>query len=107
VPVPDYRTGLQRLFDREVNVFFGERSLVLGAMNDAERQNFVILDRMFTLEQGALALARGDDDFQLAVDAALSDIYASAGFRELYTQWFGDFNDNTRQFFMLNTLAQE
>jgi ABC-type amino acid transport substrate-binding protein len=107
VPVPDYRTGLQRLFDREVDVFFGERSLVLGAMNDAERENFVVLDRVFTIEQGALALGRGDDDFRLAVDAALSEIYASAGFRELYTRWFGDFNDNTRQFFMLNTLAQE
>ena len=39
VPVPDYRAGLQKVLNREVDVFFGERTLVLGAMDDAARAN--------------------------------------------------------------------
>jgi len=50
VPVPDYRSGLQQLLDRKVDVFFGERSLVLGAMSDSQRKDLVILDRLFTQE---------------------------------------------------------
>ena len=52
--VPDYRAGLQKVLDHEVDVFFGERTLVLGAMDDADRANLVILDRLFTHEPAAL-----------------------------------------------------
>ena len=81
VPVVDYRSGLQQVRDGKVDVFFGERSLVLGALSDKERGDFVILDRLFTNEPAALALARGDEDFRLLVDRALSKFYASARFR--------------------------
>jgi ABC-type amino acid transport substrate-binding protein len=107
VPVPDYRTGLQKLQAGEVDVFFGERSLVLGAMDDAARKNLAVLDRLFTEEGGALALAKGDDDFRTLVDAALSDIYARSAFRDLYAQWFGAFDENARTFFEWNTLPQQ
>ena len=89
VPVVDYRSGLQQLRDGKADVFFGERSLVLGALNDKERENLVILDRLFTNEPLALALARGDEDFRLLVDRSLSQLYASDGFGELYKRWFG------------------
>jgi polar amino acid transport system substrate-binding protein len=66
----------------------------------------VILDRQFTFEQGALALARGDDDFRQAVDAALSRAYASSGFGEQYAKWFGPFDDRARMFFRWNALPE-
>ncbi len=107
VPVPDLRAGLQKVLNREVDVLFGERTLVLGAMDDAARANLVILDHLFTHESGGLALARGDDDFRTAVDAALSEIYASTGFPNLYAQWFGKFDENARTFVEWNTLPQQ
>ena len=103
VPVTDYRSGLQQLHDGKVDVFFGERSLVLGAMSDSEREDLVILDRLFTHEPLALALARGDEDFRLLVDRSLSQLYASDGFGDLYKQWYGDFDDKARTYFLWNT----
>lgn len=106
VPVADYRTGLQQLLDGRVDAFFGERSVVLGALSDAERDDVIVLDRLFTHEPLALALARGDDDFRLLVDRALSRLYGSDGFSELYRRWHGDFDDRTRTYFLWNTPAE-
>jgi len=106
VPVENYRAGLQQLRDGKVDVLFGERALVLGVVSDPARENLEVLDRQFTSEQAALALARGDDDFRQVVDSALSKAYASADFRDLYTKYFGSFDDGTRAFFRMNTLAE-
>jgi len=103
VPVVDYRSGLQQVRDGEVDVFFGERSLVLGAMSDPEREDLVILDRLFTHEPLALALARGDEDFRRLVDRALSRLYASDRFGDLYKRWYGEFDDKARTYFIWNT----
>jgi polar amino acid transport system substrate-binding protein len=106
VPVPDYRAGLQQLLHSQVDVFFGERSLVLGALDAEERAKLVVFDRLFTQESGALALARDDDDFRLLVDRALSQVFVASEFSALYTQWLGPFDDSTRAFFEANTLGQ-
>jgi polar amino acid transport system substrate-binding protein len=105
-PVPDYRTGLQLLLDRKVNVFFGERSLVLGAMDAAAREKLTVLDRLFTHELAGLAFARSDEDFHLLVDASLSQLYASKEFAALYAKWFGPFPDKERDFLLWYTLGQ-
>jgi polar amino acid transport system substrate-binding protein len=106
VPVADYRSGLQALREGKVDVFFGERSIVLGAMSDQEREDLVVLDRLFTHEPLALALARGDEDFRLLVDRALSQFYASPGFGEAYERWHGELDERTRTYFMWNTPAE-
>lgn len=104
VRVSNYRTGLQLLSDRKVDVFFGDRALVLGATDSELQKEVVVLDRLFTHEPLALALDRNDEEFRLLVDRALSQLYASAAFRELYTKWFGEFNENTAAFFLWNTV---
>jgi len=103
VPVTDYRSGLQQVREGKVDVFFGDRSLVLGALSDKERREFVILDRLFTNEPAAFAMARGDEDFRLLVDRALSQFYASSAFGELYKRWHGAFSETTRTYFEWNT----
>ena len=103
VPVPDYRSGLQQLLDRKVDVLFGDRSLVLGAMSDSQRKDLVVLDRLFTQESAALALARGDEDFRLLVDRSLSQLYGSPKSAEVYKRWFGELDDKTRTFFLWST----
>jgi polar amino acid transport system substrate-binding protein len=106
VSVADYRTALQQLRDGKVNVVFGDRAIVLGAMDSTAREDFVILDRRLTNEPYALAVPRNDDDFRLLVDRALSQVYATNGFQTLYTKWFGAFDDNTRTFIQWNTPMQ-
>ena len=106
VPVADYRTGLQQVLDHNADVFFGDRAVVLGAMDDAGRENLTVLPRLLTHEPLSLALARGDEDFRLLVDRALSDTYRSADFAAVYGQWVGALDDGTRAFFDWNTLPQ-
>lgn len=105
-PVADYKSGVQQLLDRKADVLFGDPSLLLGAIDPASRDRIVILDRRFTREPFALALARNDDDFRGLVDRALSKLYASTDFQALYRKWFGEFDEGARQFFLWNTPIQ-
>jgi polar amino acid transport system substrate-binding protein len=105
VTVPDYRTGLQHVKDGKAHVFFGDRAVVLGAIDSASRKDFQILDRMLTHEPASFALARSDEDFRLLVDRTLSQLYPSTGFRDLYTKWIGEFDTGARAFFQWNTVG--
>jgi polar amino acid transport system substrate-binding protein len=106
VPVPDYRAGLQALRERKADVFFGDRAIVLGAMDKPSSENIVILDRRFTHEPLALALARNDDDFRLLVDRSLSEAFSAEDFGTLYGGCCGAFDEGTRAFFQWNTILQ-
>ncbi len=109
VPVKDYRTGIQQLADGKLDMFFGERTVVLGALSTMDRSTrgkVEILDRLFTHEPIALALGRNDDDFRAVVDEALSRLYASEQFPSLYTSCCGEPNEEMRSFFSWNTLRE-
>jgi polar amino acid transport system substrate-binding protein len=99
VSVPDYRTALQQLRDHKADVVFGDPAIIHGAMDEASRNDFAILDRQLTYEPYALALPRNDDDFRLLVDTALSQLYITNAFPELYTKSFGALDEKTREFF--------
>jgi polar amino acid transport system substrate-binding protein len=101
--VPDYRTGLQHVLNRKADVFLGERSLVLGVLggeDSEERRSLTIVDRLFTHEPLGLAMPRGDDDFRLLVDRALSELFVTEDFQRLYTKWCGQFDAPTRTLFL-------
>ena len=69
------------------------------ALHRKNNYDLILLDRRFTNEPVALVLARGDEDFRLAVDQKLSQFIQSDTFRSLYTRWFGDFDQSTARFF--------
>jgi ABC-type amino acid transport substrate-binding protein len=107
VRVADYRKALHQLVLGDVDVVFGDRVIMLGALQELEqklRGNVLILDRMFTHEPAALALEFGDDDFRVLVDRALSRRYAAGDFAALYSKWCGEFDERARTFFVWNTL---
>ena len=69
-------------------------------MGDKQRGELVILDRLFTNEPAALALARGDEDFRLLVDRSLSQFYASSAVRRAVQALVSvAFNESTRTYF--------
>jgi len=105
--ISDYRKALEQLAAGKVDVVFGDRVVMLGALqglDEKTRQNTVILDRMFTHEPAGLVLEHGDDDFRTLVDRSLSRSYASADFATLYSKWVGEYDERARAFFVWNTL---
>jgi polar amino acid transport system substrate-binding protein len=103
--VPDYRAGLQAVLDRKADVFFGDRQVILGAIDPAKRDDLIIVDRLFTHEQAGLALMKNNDDFRLAVDTALANVYPSKNFADLFARWFGPLDERAKTFFMWSTPA--
>jgi putrescine:ornithine antiporter len=100
VSVPTYDAGIKSVLDRNSNVFFGDRAILLDAAKRSPSSGeLIVLDRRFTTEQIGLALPRGDDDFRLVVDATLSRFFGMAEFRALYTKWFGEPDADALAFF--------
>jgi polar amino acid transport system substrate-binding protein len=99
-PVPDYDAGIAAVRERRSDVLFGDREKLLQAVrrNPAER-DLRVLTRRFTFALLALATPRNDDDFRLAVDRALSEVYADPAFGALYTDHFGVPDTDTVAFF--------
>ncbi len=106
-PVESYETGIRRVLDRSTNVFFGDRAILVDTWRrSASAADLQVLDRRFTDEALALALARGDEEFRLAVDRTLSRYFISDAFRETFTKSFGTMTDPVRTFFQLSALPE-
>jgi hypothetical protein len=60
----------------------------------------------FTCAPIALPLELNDADFRLVVDRALSQLFGSQEFHDLYVKWFGQPNESVDTFFKLSTLPE-
>jgi len=106
-PVQGYDAGVQGVLDRSSNVFFGDRAILADAQKrNASAGDLVVLDRLFTSEPLALALARGDEDFRLVVDRTLSRLYRSGEIGAIYAKWCGEPDEMALTFFRLNALPE-
>jgi len=107
VPVKSYEEGIRRVADGSSNVFFADRSILLdAAKRGPSASDLTVLKRQFTYAPIALALERNDADFRLVVDRALSQLFGSQKFHDLYVKWFGVPNDSVDTFFKLSTLPE-
>lgn len=82
--------GVEQVAGGKVDAFFADqmtlRSLVA---RDGANANLMVLSRRFEFAPVALAMARGDEDFRLQVDTALSQVYRSGAIAALYGKYFG------------------
>ncbi len=105
--VDSYNAGVQRVVQRRSDVLFGERAILLDlARRHADARNLMVLDRLFTYEPAALALAPGNGDFRLLVDRALSALYRSPDLGVLYGKYFGEPDETALTFFRWNALPE-
>jgi ABC-type amino acid transport substrate-binding protein len=103
--VSGYDAGIQALVDRRSDAFFGERAVLLDAVKrHPAAAELAVIDRQFTYEPIALAFARGDEEFRLVVDRALSRLYSSGQLGTLYAQTFGEPDESTLAFFRWTAL---
>jgi ABC-type amino acid transport substrate-binding protein len=82
--------GLAMLDSGKAKAYFADRSIlwVLQA-NSKAPGNLRLADEYLTVEPYALGLPRGDDDFRLEVDRALSGIYRSGEILQILGRTFG------------------
>jgi len=107
VKVDDYAKGLAMTASGELDAFFGDRAILLELIAQSQNAGFLELgERHLTYEPYALALARGDEDFRLAVDRALSRIYSSSAIDPLFAKYFGRPNESVRTLFLLSSLPE-
>jgi polar amino acid transport system substrate-binding protein len=105
--VASYDDGIMRVLDRNSDVFFGDRPILLeAAAGSASAADLAVLDKLFTYEPVALTLGRNDDDFRLVVDRALSRAFKSDDFPDVYSKWFGAPDDAVLTFFRQNAMPE-
>jgi ABC-type amino acid transport substrate-binding protein len=107
LPVEGYDAGIKSVLDRQSSAFFADRSILFeAAKRSPSASDLVVLDRQFTYAPIALALERNDADFRLVVDRALSQLFGSEQFHDLYVKWFGKPGAAADVFFKLSTLPE-
>jgi polar amino acid transport system substrate-binding protein/glutamate/aspartate transport system substrate-binding protein len=90
-PVKTHAEGLAMLDDAKISAYFADRSILLFLVRDSKAPDKLKLaDVYLTVEPYALALPRGDEDFRLEVDRALSHIYRSPEIGSLLAHTFGE-----------------
>jgi len=90
VPAKTHEEGIKMLDTGDVAAYFGDRA-ILGylAAASGEADKLRVADQYLSIEPYALALPRGDSDFRLAVDRALSHIYKSEELATVFATTFG------------------
>jgi len=82
--------GLAMLDEGKISAYFGDRSILLFLIKQSKAPDKLRLgDDYLSVEPYALALPRGDSDFRLAVDRALSHIYRSGEMVSIFQRTFG------------------
>ncbi len=90
VAVEDHSEGLRRLEAGDVSAYFADRVILHFLMTrSAKAESLRLSQRFFTHEPYALAMPRGDSNFRLAVDRALSRIYRDGSIKQIFSRGFG------------------
>jgi ABC-type amino acid transport substrate-binding protein len=102
VPAATHEAGLAMIDSDAVTAYFAYQTILVFLLNQSkEPDKLAIAEEYLSIEVYALALPRGDGEFRLAVDTALSRIYRGGEIGAVFEQTFGG---NIRPTDMLKTL---
>jgi ABC-type amino acid transport substrate-binding protein len=91
VPAKTHTEGLAMLDDANIAAYFADRSILVNLIRSSkDPEKLLLADVYLTVEPYALALPRGDQEFRLDVDRALSEIYRSGKLGPIFQRAFGD-----------------
>jgi ABC-type amino acid transport substrate-binding protein len=80
-----HEAGLAAIEAAQITAYFADQSiLVYMYINSKFQESLQLSDEILTIEKQGLALARGDADFRLAVDAALAQMYFDGTMEEIF-----------------------
>lgn len=93
VLVKTNQEGADMVEKGQVAAYFADRAtLTFLLRREKQLANLLLADTYLSIEPIALALRRGDGDFRLAVDTALSHIYRSGEIVRVFKSAFGPLN---------------
>jgi len=92
VPIKSREEGMSQLEAGTIDAFASDKVLLMGLAPKAkDPKAFTLLIEDLSFEPYAITLPRGDDDFRLAVNTGLAQIYRSGAIVELFQRWFSSF----------------
>jgi ABC-type amino acid transport substrate-binding protein len=81
----DHEAGLVAIESSQITAYFADQSiLVYMYFNSGLQSALQLSDEILTIEKQGLALARGDTEFRLVVDTALSKMYFDGTMEEIF-----------------------
>jgi polar amino acid transport system substrate-binding protein/glutamate/aspartate transport system substrate-binding protein len=91
VPVQSHSEGFQQLGDGKIAAYFADRTILqFMLLKNNQAAKFLLGDQFLSVEPYALAMPRGDADFRLEVDRALSRLFRNGGAKNVFRQAFGE-----------------
>ena len=105
IPVTSTSQGMTLLERGEIDALAADQVILIGqVITRGGRERYLLSKQLFSFEPFALAIPRGDADFQLVADRALSRLYRSGKIIEIYREFFGSFGEEPPD--MLKALYQ-
>lgn len=105
VTVANIEEGAGLVATRKADAFFAERILLKNQVAKANASNeLMVLDRIFEFAPVAMIVERGDEDFRLLVDRALSEAYRSGAIEQEYDKYLGGINETMKKLFKVYAL---
>ena len=94
VPVDSTNEGMVMLERGQIHAFAADQVVLIGQVISRSGRNlYALAKELFSFEPFALAIPRGDPDFQLVADRALSQLNRSGEIVRIYKKWFGSFGE--------------
>lgn len=94
VPVGSTNDGMVMLEQGQIDAFAADQVVLIGQIiSRGGRKLYALSSELFSFEPFALAVTRGDADFQLVADRALSQLNRSGEIVGIYKKWFGSFGE--------------
>jgi glutamate/aspartate transport system substrate-binding protein len=94
VPVASTKEGMDMLDKKQIDAFSADQVVLIGqVVARGGRERYALSPELFSFEPFALAVPRGDADFQLVADRVLSELNRGGGIVKIYKRWFGSFGE--------------
>ncbi|MGD2112033.1 MAG: amino acid ABC transporter substrate-binding protein [Gammaproteobacteria bacterium] len=90
VPVRNSDDGMKAVSTGKADAYAADRMVLVALVTESEEpERYAMLTEMFSIDPYAFVLPRGDADFRLAVNRALSDVYRGVALDQIFERWFG------------------
>ena len=89
VDVPDHAAGIAAVQTGKVSAYASDRIILAGLLVKPPGAGLDLVPMQFSIEPYGLMVRRGDPDFRLVANRALSRVYRSNDIGNIFERWFG------------------